>query len=323
MPLSVHPLLAEAAGPLRPYLLDDAVIEIRVTSAGRCFVVRFGEGKRREEDIDPEVDLDPFLAVLASHVGSEWRDRSPRLHAADPKLGFRVQAGRPPISDAPWMVCRKHPKQVYPLDDFEAKGILQHRPQTKYTRQLVAQGSIRQTLEYALLQGFTLAVSGAVGSAKTSLVNAFLHFLRRTSKRIVILEDDPELVCDAEEVQCVRTSEDPLITMPDLARDFLRMSPDIGVVGEVRDGRSCYTMLKAFQTGHQGLCTVHAVSAQETLPRFEQLNQEVSLDPQRHLIGEAIDAIVHMEQVARSWRVTDLLAVDRWDGTQYQLRSLL
>src|SRR5690349_9657170 len=97
------PLLAQAAGPLLPWLLDEGVTEIRCTSSGACFVVRFGQSKTRVDDI-AAADLDSFLAVLASHVGSEWRDSAPRLHAADPKLGFRVQAGRPPISDGPWMV---------------------------------------------------------------------------------------------------------------------------------------------------------------------------------------------------------------------------
>ena len=236
--------------------------------------------------------------------------------------GFGVQAGRAPISDGPWMVCRKHPRQVFPLDDFEAKGILTHHPATTTTRQLVAQPTIRATLEAALFGGYTLIVSGAVGSAKTSLVNAFLHALRDTQERLCVLEDDPELLCDASEVQAVHTSEEPLVTMRDLGKDLLRMSPDRVVVGEVRDG-AALDMLKAFATGHPGICTVHAGSAQETLSRLEQLVQEVSHDPQRHLIGDAVDVIVHLEQVAHSWRVTDLLAVEGFDGRKYTIRSLL
>jgi type IV secretion system protein TrbB len=321
MPHALPALLAQAAGPLLPWLCDDAVTEIRCTSSGACFVVRFGKGKTREPDISP-ADLDSFLAVLASHVGSEWRDSSPRLHAADPKLGLRVQAGRPPISDGPWMVCRKHPVQVFPLDDFEAKGILTPRAQQQQTRRIEAQGTIRATLEAALYGRYTILVSGAVGSAKTSLTNALLHALQESQERIVILEDDPELHCEAAEVQAVHTSEMPLVTMRELGKDLLRMSPDRIVIGEVRDG-TALDMLKAFQVGHPGLCTVHAASAVETLTRLEHLVQEVSVDSQKHLIGEAVDLIIHLEQVARSWRVTDLIAVDSWDGQQYCTRSLL
>jgi Flp pilus assembly CpaF family ATPase len=316
-----HPRLAQAAGPLLRYLDDPAVIEVRVTSAGAVFVVRFGLGKERVEDC-PAKTLDAFLALVADMVGAEWRDSSPRLHAANPKLGLRIQAGRPPISDAPWMVCRKHPQQVFTLDDFEAKGILTHHQHASLTRRMEARDTIRATLEAAFHQRHTIVVSGAVGSAKTSLTNALLHTLRASQERIIILEDDPELRCEAAEVQTVHTSEHPLVTMRDLGKDLLRMSPDRIVVGEVRDG-AALDMLKAFQTGHPGLCTVHASSAQETLTRLEQLVQEVSVDAQSHLIGEAIDMIVHMEQCARSWRVTDMLAVDGWDGHHYNTRSLV
>jgi len=247
-----HPRLAQAAGPLLGYLDDPTVIEVRVTSAGAVFVVRFGLGKERVEGC-PATTLDAFLALVADMVGAEWRDSSPRLHAANPQLGLRIQAGRPPISDAPWMVCRKHPQQVFPLEDFETKGIL-----TPGQRRLI---------EDAVQQRRTVLIAGAVGSAKTSLTNALLHTLKDSRERIVILEDDPELRCDAAEVETINTSEHPLITMRDLGKDVLRMSPDRIVVGEVRDG-AALDMLKAFQTGHPGLCTVHASSAQETLTRL-------------------------------------------------------
>lgn len=129
-------------------------------------------------------------------------------------------------------------------------------------------------------------------------------------------------MCIAEDSEFIHTCDDPLITMRDLGKDLLRMSPDWVVVGEVRDGIA-HDMLKAFQTGCPGLCTVHAPSAQETLPRFEQLVQEVSLDPQRHLIGEAVDAVVHLAQYGQLWQVTDFIAVDGWNGETYVTRSLL
>jgi type IV secretion system protein VirB11 len=297
------------------------VIEIRVTSAGRCFVVRFGLGKERVEDVDP-FSLDVFLALIADMVGGEWRATAPRLHAAFPHLGLRIQAGRPPISDAPWMVCRKHPQHTFPLDDFEAKGILTPVQQERATRRLEARETIRATLEAALHERYTIVISGAVGSAKTSLINSLLDALRDSEERIVLVEDDPELRCQAAEVQAVHTSEEPLVTMRDLGKDLLRMSPDKVVIGEVRDG-AALDMLKAFLTGCPGLCTVHAASAIETLARLEHLVQEVSTDPQKHLIGEAVDVVCHMTRYARSWRVTDLIAVEGWDGKRYQTRSLI
>jgi type IV secretion system protein VirB11 len=211
---------------------------------------------------------------------------------------------------------------VYPLDDFEAKGILTLQAAAHTGKRLEAHATIRQTLEYAVREGYTVVIAGPVGSAKTSLANALLDILRDSDERIVIVEDDPELRCEAEEVETLRTSMDPLVTMRDLCKDLLRISPDHVVIGEVRDG-AALDMLKAFQTGHPGLCTVHAESAIGTLLRLEQLVEEVSATPQRPLIGEAIDVICHMEKYGRSWRVTSLLAVDGWDGHEYNTRSLV
>ena len=316
-----HPYLARTAGPLLPFLQDPLIREVRCTSAGRVFTIHSDEGKQRQADVSPKV-LDSFLSLIADLVGAEWRASSPRLHAASPALGIRIQAGRPPISDGPWMVCRKHPQRVYPLDDFGRKGILTHHQATREERYLHPHATIQATLEAAMTDGYTVVVSGAVGSAKTTLTNALLHHLAGTTERIVILEDDPELKCEAEEVEALRTSDEPLITMRDLGKDLLRMSPGRIVVGEVRDG-AALDMVKAFATGHPGLCTVHAASAIETLTRIEQLVQEVSVDPQKHLIGEAIDVVIHLMQYGQSWRVTDLIAVDGFDGQHYVTRSLL
>jgi len=223
-----------------------------------------------------------------------------------------VQASRWPVSPGPCMTLRKHPATVYPLVDFEAKGIL--------TRQE------RQVLETALVERKTILISGAVGSSKTSLLNALLHALQETDERIVVVEDDPEIICEALDCEFQRTVRtvggQALITMRDLCRDLLRHSPDRVVVGEIRGGEALDTA-RAFQTGHPGLCTIHAASAASTLLRLEQLIQEVSVDPQRPLIAEAIDVIIHMTAYGRLWRATGILAVEGLDSEGHYITKPL
>ena len=293
-----------------PYLQDQGVMELRVTSTGAAFVVTFGQGKQRVENV-PASTLDSFLCIIASMVGTEWRALHPRLHAAIPALGWRIQASMPPISPGIEMVLRRHPSQVFPLDDFVAKGILTPRQ--------------REILEGAVRDRKTIIVSGAVGSSKTSLTNALLHTLRDSHERIVVLEDTPELMLDAEEVTfqrtCDATMERPAITLRDLCRDVLRLSPDRLVIGEVR-GAEALDMLKAFQCGTPGMCTVHSESARGTLERLGHLVEEVSASPQKHLIGEAVDLIANMTQHGRSWRCRTLLAVKGYDGHTYLTEEL-
>ena len=308
--MTMPPLLARAAEALLPHLENPAIREVRCTSAGRVFTIHSEQGKQRQADLDPKA-LDSFLALVADMVGAEWRESSPTLHAAVPMLGLRVQASRWPVSPGPCMTLRKHPSTVYPLDDWERKGILTVQE--------------RQVLETALLGRKTILISGAVGSSKTSLLNALLHVLQDTEERIVVVEDDPEILCKALDCEFQRTVRgsggQALITMRDLCRDLLRHSPDRVVIGEMR-GAEALDAARAFQTGHPGLCTIHAASAASTLLRLEQLIQETSVDPQRPLIGEAIDVICHMEAFAHLWRCTGILAVHGFDGTQYVTEAL-
>jgi type IV secretion system protein TrbB len=305
--VSLHdfPLLTQAADAagLLPYLDDPLIREIRVTSAGRCFVIHSAHGKQAQPDIAPE-RLDAFLALAASMLaGPEWRASSPRLAFGDARVGFRIQAARPPVSPAVNCVIRKHPSVVFPLSDFLTPA-----------RQ--------ETLCSRLQAGNSIIIAGAVGSGKTSLLNSLLAELQESDQRIIVLEDTPELVSRAPDTEYHRTVS-PDITLRTLCRDLLRNSPDVAVVGEIRGGESL-ELLKAFQTGTQGLGTVHADSAINTLLRFEMLNLETSVDPQRALIAEALDVIVHMERCGMQFRCTDMVVVEGLDtaSQMYITRSL-
>jgi P-type conjugative transfer ATPase TrbB len=297
--------LLTLAGPiLRTYLDDPSAIEILVNPNGTCFVERYGQGMQ-EETPPAHQDLDTFLAAIADCVQQEWREQCPSLHAALPEAGWRIQACRPPQAPGLTMALRKHPQQIYTLEDYAAKAILTEA-QISVLRRLLATRA-------------RVLISGATGSAKTSLTNACLHALRETDERLALLEDDPELICTVRNAVLFRTR--PGVTMAHLVMDALRYRPDRIIIGEVRDG-AALAMCRAFETGHSGMGTVHAESAHGTLSRIEGLIQEVSTTPQSALIGSVIDAIVHMERYARTWRCTDIIAVEGYAHGAYITRAL-
>jgi type IV secretion system protein VirB11 len=291
---------------LQQYLNDPSVIEVLVNPTGTCFVERFGVGMT--ECCPPRPgDLDRFLAAIAHETQQEWRDSHPSLHAALAAVGWRIQACRPPQAPGLTMALRKHPAQAFTLDQYLDQAILtetQHR-----------------ILREAVQDGHRIIVSGATGSAKTSLVGALLQELRTTEERICLLEDDPELLCSARNSVFFRTREG--VSMTQLVKDALRYRPDRLIIGEVRDG-AALAMARALETGHSGISTVHAESAEGTLSRLEGLILEVSASPQRALLGSVIDVIVHMERAGRQFRCTAILAVQGYNTVveRYNLKEI-
>ena len=116
--MSEYDVLPMLAGPvLGGYLADRSVIEILVNPNGSCFVERFGAGMQEAAPIAAD-DLDRFLAGVAHVVQQEWREQSPSLHAALPGQGWRIQAAGPPQAPGITMALRKHPQQIYTLEQY-------------------------------------------------------------------------------------------------------------------------------------------------------------------------------------------------------------
>jgi type IV secretion system protein TrbB len=300
-------LLLSLAGPLlASYITAPDTIEVMCNDNGTCFLNRFGSGIVEVEHPGWR-ELDTFLCAVAHERDAEFSQRVAELSLALDDVGWRIEAGRPPVARALYMSLRRHPQQIFTLDDYERDGIL--------TRQE------RTIIEEAVKTRQRMVVGGAVGSAKTSLLNACVHALRDTTYRLLVMEDDPELMCAVRNAVC-RHVVAGQNSLRDLVRRSLRLAADVWVVGEVRGGEAL-DALKAGQTGHGLLMTVHVDDAWHLPRRLEQCISEVSVDPQRELIGEVLDLIVHMAKCAPRWRCTGMLAVEGYVNGAYKLTPLL
>ncbi len=84
--------------------------------------------------------------------------------------------------------------------------------------------------------------------------------------------------------------------MRTLAKVAMRYAPRRILIGEVRDS-AALELLKLWNTGHPGgVGTFHADSAEEALPRLEELVEEAGLGSKQKLIGRGVDVIVFMEK---------------------------
>ncbi len=114
-------------------------------------------------------------------------------------------------------------------------------------------------------QGMIL-VTGPTGSGKTVSLYTGLNILNTQERNISTAEDPVEI--NLEGINQVQINTKAGLSFPSALRSFLRQDPDIVMVGEIRDLETAEIAIKAAQTGHLVLSTLHTNSAAETLTRL-------------------------------------------------------
>ena len=117
-------------------------------------------------------------------------------------------------------------------------------------------------------QGMIL-VTGPTGSGKTVSLYAGLHRLNAEHRNIATAEDPVEI--DVPGINQVQVNSRAGLDFDTALRAFLRQDPDVLMVGEIRDATTAETAIKAAQTGHLVLSTLHTSSAAETLTRLRNM----------------------------------------------------
>ncbi|WGZ95325.1 MAG: type IV-A pilus assembly ATPase PilB [Candidatus Thiothrix putei] len=111
-----------------------------------------------------------------------------------------------------------------------------------------------------------ILVTGPTGSGKTVTLYTGLGILNTPEKNISTAEDPAEI--NMPGVNQVNVNAKVGLTFAEALRSFLRQDPDVIMVGEIRDLETAEIAIKAAQTGHLVLSTLHTNSAPETLTRL-------------------------------------------------------
>lgn len=109
-------------------------------------------------------------------------------------------------------------------------------------------------------------VTGPTGSGKTVSLYTALNILNVDGSNISTVEDPVEIRVNG--INQVQQNERQGMTFSAALRSFLRQDPDIIMVGEIRDLETAEIAIKAAQTGHMVLSTLHTNSAPETVSRL-------------------------------------------------------
>jgi type IV pilus assembly protein PilB len=114
-----------------------------------------------------------------------------------------------------------------------------------------------------------LLITGPTGSGKTVSLYTGLNILNTEDTNISTAEDPVEI--NLEGINQVNVNPKTGLTFSAALKAFLRQDPDVIMVGEIRDLETAEIAIKAAQTGHMVMSTLHTNSAPETLTRLRNM----------------------------------------------------
>jgi P-type conjugative transfer ATPase TrbB len=289
-------MLRTALGPsIAAWLEDPIIVEVMLNPDGRLWVDRLSGGLADTGERLAAADGERIVRLVAHHVGAEVHSASPRVSAELPETGERFEGLLPPVVTAPAFAIRKPAVAVFTLEDYVAAGIMAEVQ--------------AERLREAVRERRNILVAGGTSTGKTTLTNALLAEVAKTTDRVVLIEDTRELQCSSPNLVALRT-KDGVASLSDLVRSSLRLRPDRIPIGEVR-GAEALDLLKAWGTGHPGgIGTIHAGTALGALRRLEQLIQEAVVTVPRALIAETIDVIAVLSGRGVDRRLAELARVE-------------
>ena len=120
----------------------------------------------------------------------------------------------------------------------------------------------------SLKRGLILA-TGVAGSGKSTTLAAMLEFVNRNmNKHIITIEDPIEFLFeDRRSIVSQREVGTDVSNFPEALRHAVRQSPDVILIGEMRDAETVSASISAAETGHLVFSTLHTVNAVQTVER--------------------------------------------------------
>ncbi len=301
-------------GPLEILLDDEDVWEIMVNAPAEIFVKRHRGPSGYHHDVFHDDDhVRRTLTKILDDASDAHRTLNPGEGLQDAQLdnGARLHIVHEDISRGGHLMfnVRKFTGVAYrSLDELAEVGTISSK--------------IATFLRAAVRSQLSLLIAGSPGTGKTTLLSCCAAELDH-SLRVVTAEEVFEVDIPLPNVAGMQTraarAERPAVDLRKLVSGFLRMAPDVAIVGEVRD-REAVPLLLTLSSGVTGYATIHAGSTRQALTRLRFMCQladtasEVPLSALNHLVSESIDLVVHLQRNETGVSVGAILAVEEPAG---------
>ena len=316
-PLSDADLVGERAmrnltgyGPLGPLLADDDVWEVMINAPDAIFVKRHqGPSGYHHEVFHDDEHVVRTLTKILDDASTAHRKLDPSEGLQDAQLddGARLHIVHGDVARGGHVMVniRKFTGVAFrSLDELVDRAMLTAGA-AAFLRSCV---QARQTIVFA----------GAPGAGKTTMLNCCAAELD-PSLRVVVAEEVFEADIPLPNVASMQTraprADRPEVDLRRLVAGFLRMAPDVAIVGEVRD-REALPLLLTLSSGVKGFTTIHAGSARQALTRLRFICQlsdrsnELPMSALNSLVSEAVDIVVHCVRTPVGPRVGSIICVE-------------
>lgn len=297
-------------GPLEPLLEDDDVWEIMINGPDQIFVKRHSgpSGYHDEAFHDDDHVTRTLTKILDDASGSHRRlDPAEGLQDAQLETGARLHIVHRDIGRGGHLIVnvRKFTGVAFrTLDELVEINMLSE-PAARF-------------LKACVKSRLSVVFAGPPGSGKTTLLSCCTAELD-PSLRVVTAEEVFEVDVPLPNVASMQTRaprpDRPEIDLRRLVSGFLRMAPDVAIVGEVRD-REALPLLLTLSSGVTGFTTIHAGSARQALSRLRFICQladtrsELPMAALNSLVSESIDVVVHCSRHNEVPQVNEIVVLE-------------
>ncbi len=279
-------------------LLDDPSVEnINANGADNVWV-RYADGRR--EQAPPIAESDAELVELIRTAGARLGLGERRFDLGAPRLSLQLPDGSRlfavmSVTARPCLSIRRHRYLKVTADDLIGLGTIDR--------------GLRELFRALILARKSVIICGGTGAGKTTLLRAMAADIP-PAERLITIEDSLELGLDrfpelhpdvvALEAREPNVEGEGGVSLAELVRWALRMSPDRVIVGEAR-GEEVLALLNAMSQGSDGsMATLHASSSQGAFSKLAtyavQAPERLPLEATNLLVANAVNMVIHLGQ---------------------------
>jgi type II secretory ATPase GspE/PulE/Tfp pilus assembly ATPase PilB-like protein len=143
--------------------------------------------------------------------------------------------------------------------------------------------------------GGVILVTGATGSGKSTTLNAILTAMDRSRRSIGTVEDPVELRVPF--VGHTQVNEAAGLSYANVLRALMRQDPDVIMVGELRDADTVETALRAAETGHTVMSTLHTDNVSESITRLIGMMEPSFRNIGKYILAGSLKGVVNQKLV--------------------------